>query len=80
MKQILLSIFIVFNVFAISRADVVNSEIAGQVAKNQYWNFSDGITYSDITLNLSYTKTINGLPVYYVFDINDKKTWNEGKW
>jgi hypothetical protein len=61
------------NVLVISRADVVNSEIAAQVAKNHYWNFSEGITYEDITLNLNYIETINGLPVYYVFDINDNK-------
>ncbi|OQX73346.1 MAG: hypothetical protein B6D61_12640 [Bacteroidetes bacterium 4484_249] len=73
MKQILLSILITLNVVVISNADVVNSEIAGQVAKNHYWNFSDGITYEDIILNLSYTKSVNGLPVYYIFDISENK-------
>jgi len=73
MKQILLTLLITLNVLAISRADVVNSEIAEQVAKNQYCNFSDGITYADITLELSYTKFINSLPVYYVFDVNENK-------
>jgi len=73
MKQILLSILITLNVLVISRADVVNSEIAAQAAKNHYWNFSEDITYEDITLNLSYIETINGSPVYYIFDINENK-------
>ncbi|MCD4698848.1 MAG: hypothetical protein K8S16_21660, partial [Bacteroidales bacterium] len=73
MKQILLSILITLNVIVISRTDVVNWEIAEQVAKNHYWNFSEGIIYEDITLNLSYIETINGSPVYYIFDINENK-------
>ncbi|MBC8487820.1 MAG: C10 family peptidase [Bacteroidetes bacterium] len=70
MKRIYLSIFIAVSFLVVSRADVVNTEVASQVAKNHFWNYSGTEVYEDITLHLSYTETVNGLPVYYVFDIN----------
>ena len=71
MKKITLFLFFVFSATTILNADIVDQPDAAKAAKNHYFNYEIGIDYSSITLNLAYTKTINGEPVYYIFNVGD---------
>jgi hypothetical protein len=60
--------------YPFAKADIVNPKTASKAAKNHYFSYSTGLDYSKTSLELAYSKIVDGQAVYYVFNIND----NEG--
>ncbi len=74
MKRISILLLLLAGLFSFSKADIVNQTVAADAAKNHYFNYSVGIDYTSISLDLVYTKTIDGQPLFYIFNVSD----NEG--
>jgi len=74
MKRISILLFVLTGFFSFSMAGIVNENIAAKAAKNQYITYSNGKDCSSTSLDLAFTKTVNGQPVYYIFNVNK----NEG--
>jgi len=71
MKKITLFLFLVLSSASILMADIVNQSDATVVAKNHYFGFTSANNLNSITLSLVYTKTIEGEPVYYIFNVGE---------
>lgn len=70
MKRISILLLLFISSVCFLKADIVDQAIASKAAKNHYFNYSVGIDYSSIFLELAYTKTVKGLPVYYIFNVD----------
>ena len=58
----------------IVKAEHVETNDAATVGKNYYWEncqISQTLAYDNVNLNLFETRTQNGLPLFYVFNINN---------
>ncbi len=71
MKRISILLFILSGFYYLSMAGIVNETVAAKVAKNHYIVYSDGQNPGTVSLDLAFTKTIKGQPVYYIFNIGD---------
>jgi len=71
MKRISILFFMLFGFFYFSIAGIVDETVAAKVAKNHYITYSSGKDISNISLNLTFTKAIDGQPVYYIFNVGN---------
>ncbi len=56
-------------------AERVEKDAAATVGTNYYWEKSQSLTFSspdEVNLSLFSTKTFNGTPLYYIFNVNEK--------
>jgi len=74
-KNLVLSALLIFS-FSISLlAARINVQDARRVAQNLYYeqfNRHDAIPFNAISITDEFTETVNSVPVYYIFNINDK--------
>ena len=73
MKKISIFLLLVISSFSFLKADIVNQTNAAKVAKNHYFNYAIATDYGRITLDLAFTKIINGEPVYYIYNVGENK-------
>lgn len=59
--------------FSFVRADIVTQEKAAKVAKNHFLVYAPSIDYNSISLELAYTKTVDEIAVYYIFNTEAKQ-------
>ncbi|MCF8368578.1 MAG: C10 family peptidase [Bacteroidales bacterium] len=73
MKKFLLFFLVTIVSVYLTKADVVNETTAAKAAKNHYFTYASASSYSSINLGLIYTKSQNGEPVYYIFNVGNDK-------
>jgi hypothetical protein len=73
MKKTSLLFLLLIASVSLLKAEIVNSEIAAKAAKNHFFNYSQSIDYNSISLELAYTKILDGNAVFYVFNVGNNK-------
>jgi hypothetical protein len=69
MKKISILFLLLISSFLLLKAEVVHEETAAKVAKKHFSIFSNSIGYN--SLELVFTETVEGNPVYYIFNALD---------